>query len=211
MLLATAADGHPVFRGRVPEETAANGGSDGAPATPAAPKPPATTAVAAPAPGASTTFDAPPGSLALRMVVEGPRGQVVDSTVRELTVPDFSKTQVSLSTPRVYRARTAHEMLLIRNNPDAPPTPDREFSRTERLLVRLEAYAADGSTPQVTSRLLNRGGQPMADVPVQAVEGKPLQIDFPLASLAAGEYVIEVNAKTASGSAQEMIGFKVGS
>jgi hypothetical protein len=51
----------------------------------------------------------------------------------------------------------------------------------------------------------------MADVPVQAVEGKPFQIDFPLASLAAGEYLIQINAKVPSGSAQQLIGFKVGS
>ena len=51
----------------------------------------------------------------------------------------------------------------------------------------------------------------MADVPVQAADGKPFQIDFPLASLAAGEYLIQIEAKTPSGSAQQLIGFKVGS
>ena len=51
----------------------------------------------------------------------------------------------------------------------------------------------------------------MADVPVQAAEGKPFQIDFPLASLGAGEYVIQIDAKAPSGSAQQLIGFKVGS
>jgi hypothetical protein len=51
----------------------------------------------------------------------------------------------------------------------------------------------------------------MADVPIQAAEGKPLLIDFPLASLAAGEYIIEVDAKAPSGSAQQMIAFRVGS
>ena len=43
----------------------------------------------------------------------------------------------------------------------------------------------------------------MADVPVQAVEGKPYQIDFPLASLAPGEYLIQLDAKTGSGTAQQ--------
>ena len=56
-----------------------------------------------------------------------------------------------------------------------------------------------------------RAGQSMADVPLQAVEGKPILIDFPLASLAAGEYVIQLDAKAPSGTAQQMIGFKVGS
>ena len=51
----------------------------------------------------------------------------------------------------------------------------------------------------------------MADVPVQAADGKPFQIDFPLASLAAGEYLIQIDAKAASGAAQHVLAFKVGS
>jgi hypothetical protein len=46
---------------------------------------------------------------------------------------------------------------------------------------------------------------------VQAAEGKPFQIDFPLASLGAGEYVIEIQAKAGTDAAQQLIGFKVGS
>jgi hypothetical protein len=63
----------------------------------------------------------------------------------------------------------------------------------------------------VTGKLLNRAGKQMADVPVQAAPGKPFLIDFPLASLAAGEYIIEIDATSASGTAREMIGFRVGS
>ena len=90
-------------------------------------------------------------------------------------------------------------------------TATREFSRAERLLVRFDTYAIDGSKPAVTARLLNRTGAAMADVPVQAPDGKPFLIDFPLASLAAGEYLIELNAKTSSGTSQQLVGFKVGS
>jgi hypothetical protein len=36
-------------------------------------------------------------------------------------------------------------------------------------------------------------------------------IDFPLASLGAGEYVIQIDAKAESGTAQQMLGFRVGS
>jgi hypothetical protein len=51
----------------------------------------------------------------------------------------------------------------------------------------------------------------MADVPVTAAAGQPFQIDLPLAPLAAGEYLLQIDAKNGSGSAQEMIAFKVGS
>jgi VWFA-related protein len=203
-LTATAADGRPVFRGRVPDTAAAPAST--APSSSSTADPAAQVAA-----GASASFNAPPGPVELRIVVENARGQVIDSTAQALTLPDYKRTQVSFSTPRVYRARTAREAMLIRNNADAPPTAAREFSRAERMLVRFDAYSAGGTRPDVTAKLLNRAGQSMADVPIQSVEGKPFQIDFPLASLAAGEYIIEIDAKAPSGTAQQMVGFKVGS
>jgi VWFA-related protein len=192
MITATAPDGSPVFRG---------------PAVAPAPDPANPNAPT----GAAVTFDATPGQIEMRLVVENARGQVVDSTTQSLTVPDYSRTQISFGTPRVFHARTAREALLIRNNVDAQPSAAREFSRAERLLIRFDAYTQDGAKPDVTARLLNRQGTAMSDVPIQAVEGKPPLIDFPLASLAAGEYVIELNAKSPSGTAQQLIGFRVGS
>jgi VWFA-related protein len=200
-LTATAPDGRPLYRGRIP---------DGA--LPDAPPPAAageTQILALPA--ASVSFAAPPGPIELKIVVENDGGQVIDSTTQSLTLPDYAQTQVSFGTPRVYRARTAREAMLIRNNPDAMPTANREFSRAERMLVRFDAYAAAGGRPEVTAKLLNRAGQTMSDVPLTSVEGKPFLIDFPLASLAAGEYVIQIDAKAPSGTAQQMLGFKVGS
>jgi hypothetical protein len=49
----------------------------------------------------------------------------------------------------------------------------------------------------------------MADVPVQP--GTPGQgtLELGLSSLAAGDYVIELNAKTGTGSAKELVAFKV--
>jgi VWFA-related protein len=198
-LTATAPDGRPVFRGRVPDAAAS-----------AAPTPSADAAPAA-LPSASVSFTAAPGPIDLRIVVEDDRGQVIDSTTQSVTVPDYQQTQVSFSTPRVYRARTAREALQVRNNVDAPPTTSREFSRGERMLIRFDAYAAGGPRPEVTAKLLNRAGQSMADVPVQSADGKPFLIDFPLASLAAGEYIVQVDGKAASGTARQMVGFKVGS
>jgi VWFA-related protein len=205
MLTATASDGRPLFRGPVAGKSAPDA------AAPAAAPSGTTTAVPA-APGASVAFTAAPGPVEMRIVVENARGQVIDSTTQSFTVPDYVRAQVSLGTPRIYRVRTAREMLLVRNNPDATPTVTREFSRGERLLIRVDAYTGGGAArPEVTAKLLNRTGAPMADVPVQAADGKPFQIDFPLASLAAGEYLIQIDGKTASGAAQQMIAFKVGS
>ena len=207
MLTAMTGEGRPVFRGRIPDPSLSSVPdlAAGAGQTPGAGAQPA----AAP-PGASVSFNAPPGPLELRLVVENDHGQVVDSTTESLTLPDYSKPDVSFGTPRVYRARTAREMMLLKNNLDAAPIAKRDFSRGDRLLIRVDAYTAAGAKPDVTAKLLNRDGNPMADVPVQAAEGKPFSIDLPLASLAPGEYILELDAKTPSGSAQQMVGFKIG-
>lgn len=184
--------GRPVFRGRVPEE------------------PPAPTAAGA-RKGGSATFEVPPGQLELKMVVEGTNGQVIDAVGRDLTVPDFSNVTMSFGTPRVFRVRTIPELQALRAKPDAVPTTEREFSRTDRLFIRVEAYAPGGENPAVTARLLNRSGLSMSDLPVQQAAGRPAEIDLPLSPLAAGEYLIELNAKSGGGStAQELVPFRVG-
>ena len=190
---AVAPDGRPLFRGRVPDPAgAAASGS--------------VTATA----GGSVTFDAPPGQLQLRLNVEGANGEVLDGTVRELTVPDYTLVQVSLGTPRLYRARTARDIQEIRANPVAAPSVDHEFSRAERLLVRIQAYAPGGTTPAVTGRLLNRTGTAMSDLPFKPAADGFMETELPLSALAAGEYLIEFTAKTESGKAQDTIAFRVG-
>jgi VWFA-related protein len=205
MLTATAPDGRPVFRGRIPEEGAPAASNAGT----TMPSTGVTTTATPVAAGASTSFDAVPGPLQLRMVVENSRGQVMDSATQELTVPDYSKVQVSLSTPRVYKGRTVRDLQTLKGNSAAAPIADRTFSRAERLFVRVEAYSADGSAPTVSARLLNRGGTAMSDVPMQAGASGQSELEFGLSALAAGDYVIEINAKTGTGTAQELIAFKV--
>ena len=77
------------------------------------------------------------------------------------------------------------------------PTASREFRRTERLVVRPAVYAAGNATVTVTSKLLNKQGHRLADVPVTAAEsGAPYLVDVPLAALAPGEYLLELTAAT---------------
>jgi VWFA-related protein len=199
-LTASAPDGRPLFRGQIPD--------DGAERTPFAA---AAAASQGGAPeGGSVSFEAPPGQLQLRYNVESASGEVLDSAVRQLTLPDFTQVQVAFSTPQVHRGRTVRDLTAVKANPDAVPSADHEFSRTERLLVRVQAYAPGGIKPDVSARLLNRAGNRMSDLPVQAAEGRPYELELPLASLPAGDYLIELNAKTPSGTAQEVIAFKVG-
>jgi VWFA-related protein len=191
-LIAADTNGDLVFRGRVPETIAT------APAT-------ATTTAQAPQ---QLVFEAPPGELELRMSVEAAAGGMLDSEIRKIVVPDLTAPETAISTPRVHRARTAREFQAIAADPAAVPAVARDFSRTERLLIRFEPYG--NATP--TAVLMNRNGQKMADVPVAASPSPGThQIDLSLAPIAAGEYLIEITAKGATGEAKELIPLRVGS
>ncbi len=187
MLTALNAAGEPVFQGQVGEA------ADGAALR-----------------GGATTIDAPPGKLTLRLSIEGRPDDVLDSEDRAVEVPDFTEPKARLTTPRVYVARNAREFQTIKNDPAAPPTATREFRRTERLLLRLDTVAPGGAAGVTyTARLLNRQGDKMADLPVTAgAEGGT--IDFPLANLPAGEFLIEIGAKAGDGEdVKELVAFRM--
>jgi hypothetical protein len=85
------------------------------------------------------------------------------------------------------------------------PTITREFSRTERLLVRFGVYGAGAAA--ASAKLLNRTGERMADLPVEPspLGGAMRQLNVPLAALAPGEYLIEITA----GSARQLVAIRV--
>jgi hypothetical protein len=134
----------------------------------------------------------------------------MDSTLQELMVPDYTTVQVSFATPRIFRARSPRDVKALMADSAAPPTADRTFSRTERIFLRVEAYAPGASKPAVTARLLNRDGTPMSDVPVRISETGIAELDLALGSYAAGDYLLELTATAEGGTAQEVVAFRVG-
>jgi VWFA-related protein len=152
-------------------------------------------------------FDAPPGRVRLRMSVEDVAAQVLDSDVRDVAVPDFRRAVV-IGTPAVLRARNAREFRLL-DEDAAVPVASREFSRTERLLIRFPAYGPSGSSPSLSAKLLSRMGQAMRDLRIATSAGGDNEIDLPLAGLAAGEYTIELTATSPAGEAKDRFGFRV--
>jgi hypothetical protein len=151
-------------------------------------------------------FDVPPGRLTLRIAVESTDGSVLDTETREMAVPDVTATETSLSTPQIFRARTAREAQQIKADPQAVPLAGRTFTRVDRLLVRVAAYGP--GNPAVTARFLNHLGQTVAELPV-AASGPTRSIDVALASLAPGDYVVELNGSSDGGEVQELVGFQV--
>jgi VWFA-related protein len=191
-LLAANADGALVFRGATPEQSA----------------PPAS----GPLPQ-QLSFEVPPGRLELRLTVQDSgSGGTLDQEIKTIEVPDLTAPQAAISTPRVYRARTVREFQTIAADASATPLASREFSRTERLLIRFDAYAAGGEQLQPTAVLLNRAGSKMSDVPIAPAQaGGTHQINLSLAAIPAGEYLVEIRVQSASGEAKELVPFRVGS
>ncbi len=206
-VLAATMKGDLLYRGRTPDAVAGPAtASNGRPGAGGAPAAPANVPVSH-----RLTFELPPGQTELRLTVEGASGGTLDQEIRTIDVPDLTAPQAALSTPRVHRARTARELQALAQDGSATPTAAREFSRTERLLIRFDVYAAGTETPAPTAALLNRSGQKMADVPVApAVAGGTHQIDLGLNTIAAGEYLVEIRVKGQADEASLLVPFRVG-
>ena len=190
VLTALAPDGSVIFEGAV------------APTGPAVLNEPGTTPVRA-------VFDVPPGRLRTRMSIQDVAAQEIDRDVRELSIRDL-RGGVAIGTPEVLRSRNAREFRTL-DVPAAVPVVAREFSRTERLLIRFSAYGPSDAVPDVSAKLLGRMGHALRDLSVSraSTPGGENAIDLPLAGFAAGDYTIEVTAVSGSAEFKDRLGFRV--
>jgi len=159
---------------------------------------------------ARAVFDMPPGRLRLRMSIQDITSRELDTDVRDIAVRELKG--VSIGTPEVLRSRNAREFRTL-DTDQAVPVAAREFSRTERLLIRFPAYAPTGASPTVSAKLLSKLGQPMRNLPLMpgpgASDDNEHAIDLPLAGLAPGEYFVEVSATSGAGDVRDRVGFRV--
>jgi VWFA-related protein len=141
------------------------------------------------------SFDVPAGSIELKITVADREGHTIDRETRAIDVPDYATGAAALGTPQFHRARTAREFQSIAANGEAIPSATRDFARTDRLLIRFDAYAPAADAPAPGAAILSRAGRKMFDVPVtRAAAGTSHQIDLTLSPLPAGEYLLEVLA-----------------
>lgn len=153
-------------------------------------------------------FEVPPGPIEFEIAVENSAADVLDRETRKLDVPSMG-LGLSLNTPEVFRARTAREWQTLAADAAAIPITEREFRRTERLLVRAAAHSA-GGTPTITARLLNRDGGEMSVLQVTpAGFSDRSNIDVPLAALPAGEFLIEVKASDGTEQASTLVAIRI--
>jgi VWFA-related protein len=141
------------------------------------------------------TFVAAPGPLELDFTVHDEAGEVVDRELREVDVGDPGQTLLALTTPVLSRARNAAEFRALSEVPT--PYAGREFSRTDRLLVRGFAYGAKAEGAEITAQLVGPRGATLAQLPVRRAGSQDgFLIDLPLTSLALGEFLIAIAART---------------
>jgi VWFA-related protein len=153
-------------------------------------------------------FEADPGPIELDIGVHDATGEVLDRETRKIVVPSLG-LGLTLSTPQIFRGRTLPEWQKLAADQTALPAIERDFRRTDRLLVRVGAQSAAGA-PAITARMLNREGGEMSTLPVTpAGFGDLHQIDVPLAALPTGDFLIEITAKDGGEQAVSLVAIRV--
>ena len=200
MVTAMGDNGGAYFRGRVPDDaSAARGTVRGRGRVNAAP------------PVTRVEFEADPGTLQISLAIEGEAGQVLDRDRVEIDIPDFTGPDVVLSTPAFVRARNELEFRELADDWSVAPTASREFRRTDRLLLRFEAYGPGDGAPEIEAEVVNRGGEALYPLEVTpAAEPGRFQVSFAPAFLPPGEYLIELRAAAPGGEATRMVAFRLG-
>jgi hypothetical protein len=153
-------------------------------------------------------FDVPAGAIEVKLLVTDREGNTIDRETRVIEVPDYSGGGPALGTPRFYRGRTVREFQTLVSDPDAIPVATRDFARTERLLIRFDAFAQGGQPASPVAAILNRAGRKMFDVAITGTTaGASHQIDLALSPLPAGEYLLEVVA--VPGGPRQLAAFRI--
>lgn len=153
-------------------------------------------------------FDAPSGRVQLDMNILAISGEKLDYDARDLDVPAIKGDAPFLLPAILIPTQSAREYREVAADLNAAPDPSREFRRTERLVIRVPAYA-DGAPVPVTARLLNRLAQLIQTIPPLPGGGDITQFDLPLAPLAPGDYFLLFTVPGPSGPIDQRISFRI--
>ena len=159
---------------------------------------------------APATFASAPGTVELDFTIRDRTGEAIDREQRTVAVPNPQSTTLALTTPMVFRARNASEFRAMAAN--APvPFASRDFTREDRLLLRAVPYGSAAADAEVTAELLGPRGNTLLQIPVASPsDGQPYEIDLPLRTLAAGEYLIAFIARTATERVESLVPLRIG-
>ena len=161
--------------------------------------------------GGAAVFKAAPGTVELDLTIHDGAGEIIDREQRDVTIPNPAATKLALSTPVVSRARGASELRTLAAQAAPPPFAGREFSRADRVFVRVAAYGSASADAEFTAQLVGPRGNTLAELPIHpAAAGGGQQVDLPLTSLATGEFLIAIAARTASDYVETFVPIRIG-
>jgi len=162
-------------------------------------------------PSGRISFDAPAGPIRVQVTTQNARGQKLETSDITERIPDFSAAVPQITSPQVFRAQNAYQIGLIRKAESPVPAATRVFSRSERLLVRFDAYGPGGVPPQVTMRLLSSAGAPLSDLPAPtAVSGNTFESEFSLSTFSPpGDFILEFAATSGAEKTVKLVGVRI--
>ena len=173
-------------------------------------KGPVAPAAGASRPAGQVTFEAPPGMIRVRVTAEDIRGQRLDVRDRHLEVPDPTAAGPRLGTPFIFRGRSALDLKEVRAQATPMPAASRTFARSERILLRFQAFGPAGAPPAVAIRLLNATGQPLASFPEPAAAAdSTYEAEMTFGAFPPGDYVIEISADAKTNVVREYLAIRV--
>jgi len=162
-------------------------------------------------PSGRISFPSPAGSIRIRVTPQNARGQKLDTIELSHSVPDYSSPTVTLTSPQIYRGRTAFDLNAIRKAASPIPSASRLFSRTERLIVRFDAFGAGTAPPAVKLRLLSREGKPLMDLPAPTLlSGNQFEAEINLnVCNPPGDFILEFTASSGTETSVTLVAIRV--
>lgn len=161
-------------------------------------------------PRRAAAFEADEGPVSLRFTARARDGSEIDRWVTTLTAPDWQASPVSMSTPRLYRARSLPEWRALQSAPDPVPTAVREFVQGDRVLVAVDCYGSSPDTrPALSAHVLTREGKELTPLPVPEPAQGGARFELPVGSLGQGTYLVRLRATAGAEQAQELVPIRV--
>ena len=156
-------------------------------------------------------FQAAPGPVQVEFAIHDSEGEIIFREQRSITVPDPQKTALALSTPVLSRARSAAEYRALSAEEVPAAFAGRDFSRTDRVLLRVQPYGSAANEVEMTAQLVGPRGNTLADLPIQpADKGSGFELDLPLSSFATGDFVIAIVARTPADRVEALVPLRIG-
>lgn len=155
------------------------------------------------------TFDLRPGRLTLQFTLQDGDEAVLDQWTDEIVVPDLAGMRVVVTTPRLHVARSALAFRQIGAGAPLAPAALREFRRGDRVIVRWTVEAGADAHPEVAATLLNARGTVLLPLALTDRSNGAYELELPVASLAAGEYVVRIEARLADATTAELVAFRI--